>query len=178
MADTQRDLAALQALLADNTSGDISPQDVRDMLVTVLGVYGEMLITDGATAQSSLSGTPAKMTGWDTDGVNNGVTPDSTTDNDLTITVTGKYLIWCNFSFTPDASEDYFFEIYVDGVAITTNTLQCEVEANATPDKCQCTIIGIANLTATDLVTVYVSTTGGAAAMTPTQGAFGARLIG
>jgi hypothetical protein len=35
MADTPRTLAALQALLADNTSAAISPQDIRDMLVSV-----------------------------------------------------------------------------------------------------------------------------------------------
>lgn len=35
MVDTVRTLSALQTLLADNTSGDISPQDVRDMLVSV-----------------------------------------------------------------------------------------------------------------------------------------------
>src|SRR3990167_4158884 len=35
MADTARTLAALQALLADNTTGDISPQDVRDLLVSL-----------------------------------------------------------------------------------------------------------------------------------------------
>lgn len=40
MVDTIRDLAALQAILADNTSGNISPQDVRDLLVTTLGGFG------------------------------------------------------------------------------------------------------------------------------------------
>lgn len=35
MADTVRTIAALQALLADNTEGDISPQDLRDMLVSL-----------------------------------------------------------------------------------------------------------------------------------------------
>ncbi len=34
MADTVRTLAELQALLADNTSGQISPQDLRDLMVT------------------------------------------------------------------------------------------------------------------------------------------------
>ena len=37
MPDTVRDLSALQALLADNVTGDISPQDVRDFLVSVYG---------------------------------------------------------------------------------------------------------------------------------------------
>lgn len=35
MADTRRALTALQALLADNSAGDISAQDVRDFLVSV-----------------------------------------------------------------------------------------------------------------------------------------------
>lgn len=37
MADTKRTLAALTALLADNTAGDISAQDLRDLLVSVYG---------------------------------------------------------------------------------------------------------------------------------------------
>lgn len=34
MTDTQRSRSALQALFADNTSGDISPQDLRDFLAS------------------------------------------------------------------------------------------------------------------------------------------------
>jgi len=37
MADTKRLLSALQTLLADNTDGLISAQDLRDMLVSVMG---------------------------------------------------------------------------------------------------------------------------------------------
>lgn len=40
MADTVRTLSALQAILADNTSGNISPQDLRDMLVSTKGGHG------------------------------------------------------------------------------------------------------------------------------------------
>ncbi len=36
MADTQRSRAALLAIFPDNTAGDISPQDLRDFLVTVM----------------------------------------------------------------------------------------------------------------------------------------------
>lgn len=51
MADTVRTLSALQTLLADNTSGDISPQDVRDFLVSVYGLdYStEVSVTTTAT---------------------------------------------------------------------------------------------------------------------------------
>jgi len=37
MADTIRTLSALQTLLADNTSQGISPQDLRDFLITAVG---------------------------------------------------------------------------------------------------------------------------------------------
>lgn len=62
MADTKRTLAALTALLADNTAGDISAQDVRDLLVSVYGsrmvnnITGNMTLTtdyDVVTADAS-----------------------------------------------------------------------------------------------------------------------------
>lgn len=40
MTDTVRSLSALQTLLADNTTGDISPQDLRDFLVTAYYSWG------------------------------------------------------------------------------------------------------------------------------------------
>ena len=48
MVDTARSLAALQVLLADNVSGDISPQDVRDLLVSVVPAQGGLAITTPA----------------------------------------------------------------------------------------------------------------------------------
>lgn len=44
MADTVRTLSALQTLLADNTTQGISPQDLRDFLISAVGyVYGRAL---------------------------------------------------------------------------------------------------------------------------------------
>jgi hypothetical protein len=40
MVDTIRTLSALQALLGDNTAGDISAQDIRDLLVSAMGGFG------------------------------------------------------------------------------------------------------------------------------------------
>ena len=53
MVDTIRSISALQALLADNTSGDISPQDIRDMLVSLSantgwGAYNDTQYTEGS----------------------------------------------------------------------------------------------------------------------------------
>lgn len=49
MADTKRTLAALTALLADNTAGDISAQDMRDLLVSVYGSRMVNNITSNTT---------------------------------------------------------------------------------------------------------------------------------
>ena len=50
MADTRRTLAALQTLLADNTSGDISAQDIRDFLVSAYRVVQVVNTQTGAVA--------------------------------------------------------------------------------------------------------------------------------
>lgn len=71
MADTARTLSALQTLLADNSSGDISAQDVRDFLVSVYASvpswadriehtaptwYWKLDETSGTTANESIGG--------------------------------------------------------------------------------------------------------------------------
>lgn len=46
MADTMRSLATLATLLADNSTGDISPQDLRDgLLATVQPGHGEIYVS-------------------------------------------------------------------------------------------------------------------------------------
>lgn len=56
MADTIRTIAALQTLLADNATGDIDPQDSRDVLVSLANAY-QQLYTKGwqATRRPLLS---------------------------------------------------------------------------------------------------------------------------
>ena len=48
MADTQRLYSAILALLADNTTGAISPQDIRDATETLRNGHGELSITSSA----------------------------------------------------------------------------------------------------------------------------------
>ena len=50
MADTQRSLADLQALLADNVTRDISPQDVRDFLLSVYTQPGPAILVAASSA--------------------------------------------------------------------------------------------------------------------------------
>jgi hypothetical protein len=55
MAETQRSIATLQTLLADNTSGDISPTDLRDLMETLRNGHGEIYVT--ASAATSFTDT-------------------------------------------------------------------------------------------------------------------------
>ncbi len=51
MGETQRTLAALRVLLADNTTEEISPQDLRDLMETLRNGHGGMYVsTDAATS--------------------------------------------------------------------------------------------------------------------------------
>lgn len=64
MADTLRTIAALQTLLADNTVGAISPQDLRDMLVSLGDVNIQHQTTGWKDMVSSLitAGVPGANT--------------------------------------------------------------------------------------------------------------------
>jgi len=45
MAEQERTIANLAALLADNVTGDISPQEVRDLMASAMGGYAGLLQT-------------------------------------------------------------------------------------------------------------------------------------
>jgi hypothetical protein len=53
MADTKRSLADIYTLLADNTTGDISPQDMRDIVKTLQPDHAEMYISSSSATTIS-----------------------------------------------------------------------------------------------------------------------------
>lgn len=58
MPDTERTRAAILALLADNTSGDISPQDVRDQTVSLYAMNKSMSVSAFNTETSNGTANP------------------------------------------------------------------------------------------------------------------------
>jgi len=66
MADTIRTLSALQTLLADNTTQEISPQDIRDMLVSLGPTHGSMHISTPAETTITTAGVYVKAAGTTT----------------------------------------------------------------------------------------------------------------
>lgn len=60
---TERTTAEINALLADNTGGDISPQDIRDAFATSHGGYAGLILSiAGAPATLPVSTSPAVIT--------------------------------------------------------------------------------------------------------------------
>ena len=57
MADTPRTLATLLGLLADNTTGNITPQVMRDLLVSLYPSRGQLALAPGGTATTTFTGT-------------------------------------------------------------------------------------------------------------------------
>ena len=63
MTDTERTLSELQALFADNTARGISPQDLRDFLVSI---YGELahVVMDSAELSDADSASTSTWEDW------------------------------------------------------------------------------------------------------------------
>ena len=107
MADTIRTKAAILALLADNASQDISPQDLRDAIVSIFGVYGFLYVTNGVTAQTGIGTSPALVTGLVTAGAGVGTTPNGTSKRiviDSGSDGVYLFLFTCSFSGTNNAT--------------------------------------------------------------------------
>jgi hypothetical protein len=114
MVDTVKSVADLQALLADNVSGDISAQDLRDFLVSALGIYGSLSCYEAAVEQVDPD-TGAKLTCFTANGNSAGMTPDHT-DDSIAASVAGNYDIAFQASFSGTSSSEIRFRLRIDGV--------------------------------------------------------------
>ena len=66
MVQTQRSITALYAVLPDNTSGNISPEDVRDIVETLRHGHGEISTNASAETSIAVAGTYVKAAGTTT----------------------------------------------------------------------------------------------------------------
>jgi hypothetical protein len=66
MADTQQTITALKTLLADNTTQQISPQDVRDIVETVRAGYAALYVSAAVESSIGVAGTFVKAAGTTT----------------------------------------------------------------------------------------------------------------
>ncbi len=164
-ADTQRSLSALQGLLADNTTGDISPQDLRDFLVSSQGGFGSIYVNGGSTAQTGITGTPAQMTGFVTNGISSGTTPDHTSDN-ITVATEGDYLVNASVSFVGSSSDIFQVEIFYNS-ASTGYAFNRFISAGG--DTGSASVSGLISAAAGKTFDLYISSSTGGTSFTPQE---------
>lgn len=177
MADTQRTLTAILTLLADNSSGDISPQDLRDAIVSIFANYAAIGVEGGSTAQTSISATPAKVTGFTTDGLDEGCLAADQANDRLTAAVAGTYLILWSCSFYGTSAKTYLGEIYAGSAAVPL--ARWRNLTGTSPAVTNAAAIGVASLTAGQHIEAYISTIGGSSdSFTPVDMILAAVKIG
>lgn len=174
MAETSKSKADLITQLADNITGNISPEDVRDIVASLYGSFGELRTIEGSATQA-ITGTPAKATGFTSNGLSVGCVVDHTTD-DITVDVDGVYDIRLEGSFAGSSNDILYLGIYVNGsdgglpyidTAISTGG---DVQSGATG--------GFLDLSAGDVLTVYVWSDTGGTEFIPHQLSLRAKRIG
>jgi len=158
MADTARSLADLQTLLADNTSRDITPQRLRDFLLSTFSGYGGLYTeTDQTfTVEDTVEFADNMISSDD-------VTPDHTA-NSITVTVGGTYLIMCSMSFKSfSTSGDYTLTPRVNGSYDgSTGGARAEVGGS---QPLAIVFVGLLSLDADDVLTMYLTGPGGSTAV-------------
>ncbi len=162
MADTKRTKAALATLFADNTSGDISPADLRDYLesldVSRAALYWTGFATTTLASQGTLvaGGTNrVKVLGATTSKTANRFSHDN---NKLTYTgaPTIKADIFGVFSFEIDlANQSVILELYLNGAYLIGSYTPSRVAIVDQP--WQMTIMGETNLATNDFVELYIA---------------------
>lgn len=174
MADTQRTTAALLVLLADNTSGAITPQHLRDVLVSLTGGYGGLCAAVAAGALS-VGVTAVKITGWDTLQTQDGtVVVGNLTDDDLDVSVGGIYAVAVSVSFSGTADTTFTLIVYVNGVATNVKAIAKMDAAGAVQSV---SLSGLLSITAADTVDLRVLADGAAKSLTLQAGALSLRRV-
>ena len=168
MADTIRDRVAVLALLADNTSGDISPQDLRDLAVSTWGLYGAISFY-GKSATQSLNTTPATIVAYDTTGGNDGCSV-STGSHNITISSDGVWMVEAHMTLTAfNSGTLYSFHIAKNGTRIPGAS--AAIKTADTTDYKVVSMALTASFVNTDIITVQgESDAGGGQTVIPVHG--------
>lgn len=154
MTDTQRDTPTLQALFADNSSGKITAQMVRDLLVSVFGGYGWIYVENGATPQV-VNVAAAKLTAFAVNGVpSNGPVPDQANDQ-ITVPLAGDYFAHGEFALSGTAARTVQFQLRKNGVAVAG--VRSRAKFDAAGDLLEVSFSGPVTCAANDVLTVFVA---------------------
>lgn len=176
MADTPQTLADLQGLFADNTTGDISPRDLRDFLVSVLGEYALIYTPPGVDPIETSTAGAWEL--WDVGALTQGPMASMTTTlatNRINVTTAGTYLVWLHASYTSDDINEVLFAVALNGAELAY-AVGSGIHS-VVGDRHSATIITLVTCAATDYLQPFFMTAI-ADQITMTDGQFGAIRVG
>ena len=154
--------------LANSTAGMAKFDVLRDLIDSNLNrASAVMSVQAGSTGESTVDATPRKITAWNTDGAATNMTVDSTTGNDITADVGGRYIVMISVSFTGTGNKTYQLEIFKNGVA---SGFAVDRKLGSGGDVGSVSIHGKFALVATDTIELYQSSSDGGPALTITEG--------
>lgn len=120
MPDTFRTRSQALSLIADNTSGDISPQDLRDNIISAWGLYAALSVNDNTnilTLNTSLS--KLVLFALSEGSATTGVSPDIA-QSEIEVNHDGVYLVFMHLTATQmNPTTEYTFVIQKNGTAVT-----------------------------------------------------------
>lgn len=166
MADTKRTKTDLLALLADNTSGDVSPQDLRDVVESwdlsrggyYWSAFGTTTLTlqgtqgPGGTNYYKLGGTTATTPAG-------AVRFTHTNPNRLTYTGTPdiRFNLRASFSFKMSAAAVLGFQVYKNGAAEVHSYQQIDAEFSLSALATHVSILADGTLSTNDFLEVWAN---------------------
>jgi hypothetical protein len=163
MVDTQRSLSSLLSVLADNTTEQISPQDIRDVVETLRNGHGEIYVSSSAPTSIATSDSFVKASGTTTLSSNshNWTMP---TDNRLTYGGTADRVVHiaCSLSMTAASNQKLIrVAIAKTGAVLTGSEVQRFVSTGA--DVGSTALHAFTDVSAGDYIEVFVAngTSGG-----------------
>ena len=145
------------------TSGMIQIADgLGSATWTLVTQYGGMCFHDGdgTTEINNIGTTAQKITAFDANMPSTGVTPDSATDNDLTIPFSGTYAVnfsACLATVAAGDAGDYNIRLRVNGSEPSSpGNLGVQRSFSGSGDLGSMGFFGFIDLTANDLLTVWI----------------------
>jgi hypothetical protein len=131
--------------------------------------YGVLSTQTNTTGETTVDATPRKITAWNTNGINDGVTVDAANDH-LKILTAGVYIVFANLSFSGTASKTYQIEIYKNGL---TTGFATDRKLGTGGDVGSCSMLGIMQCAVNDTIELYQYSSDGGSAMVVTEAQLG-----
>lgn len=158
MADTQRTQTALAALLADNTAGDISAQDVRDFLLSTKPSIGELYFSSPAATTITVADTFYKAAGTTTSGTLFRFTMPSNNRLTYSGTATVNALVIATVELWPGtAAARVSADIAKNGTVIGTAPCGAKTSGFTADDSVAVSVSNIVSLATSDYLELFVT---------------------